>query len=189
MSMNTWSPLYSQVVDSTLWEEPLAVRVLFLTMLAIKGPDHIISMPFRRLCKKANMEPEICQGALAVLLNPDKRSVDDQEFEGRRVREVDGGWLVLNGEHYRQEMSKLMLRFRKTEWQRQDRAKKRVLSSGTPLAGEAGYIKAMERGDEAEADRIAAQWGGGGNSSEPAAAPAGQEESIPLGPAWGEEGE
>lgn len=160
MSMNTWTPLWSQVVESTLWEEPLPVRVLFLTMLAIKEPDHVVRMPFRRLCKKANMEPEVVSGALKVLEEPDTLSVDHQPFGGRRVQEVEGGWLILNGEHYRQAMSKLMLRLRKNEWQKADRAKKKLesgsLNSGTPLAGEGAYVAAERRGDLAECDRLTA---------------------------------
>lgn len=120
-----------------------------MTMLAIKEPDHVVRMPFRRLCKKAHMEPEVCREALRVLLEPDQRSIDDQPFDGRRIEEVEGGWLILNGEKYRQEMSKLMLRLRKTEWQREDRAKKRIekqaMKSG-PLVGESAYVAAEKAG-------------------------------------------
>ena len=80
--MNTWAPIFSQLPESTLWEEPLAVRVLFMTMLSIKDPDHVVRMPFRRLCKKANLakDPEenarLVQEALDVLLRPDGRSIE-----------------------------------------------------------------------------------------------------------------
>lgn len=149
--MNTWTPLWSQVVESTLWEEPLEVRVLFLTMLAIKDPDHVVRMPFRRLCKKANMDPPVVQGALETLMKPDHRSPEPQEFEGRRVEAVEGGWLILNGEHYRQEMAKLMRRFYKASWARDKRARSR---SHKPLPGEAAAVAAEERGDQNGADAI-----------------------------------
>jgi hypothetical protein len=208
MSMNTWTPLWSQVVESTLWEEPLPVRVLFLTMLAIKEPDHVVRMRFGRLCKKANIEPDVCAEALRVLMEPDGKSLDEQPFEGRRGQEVEGGWLILNGEHYQREVQRLLLRAKKTAWQREQRQKdrdaeiakaearsKKALKSGTPLAGETAAVKAMERGDEAEADRLAAQ-GPGGNGSAPQSesggsvsrpAPAEEPESIPLGPREPEE--
>ena len=109
------------MVESTLWEEPLEVRVLFLTMLAIKEPDHVVRMPFRRLVKKAHMPPEQVQAALDVLMAPDTRSVDDQPDDGRRLRKVDDGWFVINGEYYRKEMQKLMTRIRKNNWQRENR--------------------------------------------------------------------
>lgn len=130
----------------------MPVRVLFLTMLAIKEPDHVVRMPFRRLCKKANMTPEVCTEALRVLLEPDTKSIDHQEFEGRRLKEVEGGWMVLNGEYYRREMQKLMLRFRKTEWQRNARAKDKVW--GKPLPGEVAALKHEGNGDHAAADRV-----------------------------------
>ena len=155
--MNTWAPIFSQLPESTLWEEPLAVRVLFMTMLSIKDPDHVVRMPFRRLCKKANLakDPEenarLVQEALDVLLRPDGRSIEHQEFQGRRVEVVEGeGWLVLNGEKYRQEMSQVMSRLRKTEWQRQDRARKK----GGETQHEALREKAAAEGDVQAVQRL-----------------------------------
>jgi hypothetical protein len=153
--MNTWTPLWSQIVESTLWEEPTDVRVLFLTMLAIKDPDHVVRMPFRRLVKKANMPPDVVRSSLNVLLAPDERSMDDQQYQGRRLEVVEGGWFILNGEHYRQEMSKLMRRLRKNELQRNDRAKKKALKRSTPLVGEERFVKADENGDDKWSDQIA----------------------------------
>lgn len=130
----------------------MPVRVLFLTMLAIKEPDHVVRMPFRRLCKKANMPPEVVTVALEALKSPDTLSVDHQPFEGCRVQEVEGGWLILNGEQYRQAMSKLMLRLRKNEWQKADRAKKRGSGEVTAAVMEAhaGVQKAVRHLDEVQ---------------------------------------
>ena len=152
--MNTFVPLWSQVVDSTLWEEDLPVRVLFLTMMALKDPDHVIRMPFRRLCKKANMEPDVCERALKVLLEPDGKSIDHQNFEGRRIQVVDDGWLVLNGAHYQKEMQRLFLRMKKTQLQRKYREEEKMNRSGQPLPGEIAALKHDGNGDQAAADRV-----------------------------------
>lgn len=150
---NTWTPLWSQVVDSTLWEEPLEVRVLFMTMLALKEYDHVVRLPFRRLCKKSNMEPEKVRMALDVLMAPDKRSIDTQREEGRRVKTVEDGWLIVNGEYYRQEMAKLMRRFSKNQWQRENRAKNGRKKEPRDPA-EIAAAKAHGDGDDAKFDQI-----------------------------------
>lgn len=155
--MNTWCPLYSQLPDSSLWEEPLEVRVLFMTMLSIKDADHTVNMPFRRLVKKANMPVELVRSALDVLLAPDTKSDEPQEFEGRRLAVIEGGWLVLNGEKYQKEMSKVMRRLRKTQWQREARARAKEQVSAEYMERERRAVKAAGEGDQVKADEIAAE--------------------------------
>lgn len=152
----------------------MEVRITFLTILAVKDPDHVVRLPIRRLCKKANLSgvPEenerLVREALKVLLEPDRRGGgDEQPFQGRRLEEVrreDGtleGWLVLNGEHYREEMFKLMTRLRKTQWQREARRKEKQESptagKRVPSGREKRFIEAVGEGDEAKADRIVAE--------------------------------
>lgn len=158
--MNTWIPLWTSTVDSTLWEEPPHVRVMFLTMLMIRDPDHVVRQPFRRVCKKANLSEDqeeavkLAQEALKILKEPDARSIDDQEFGGRRIREVEDGWLILNGAKYDEEMRALTARMRKTRLQRERREKERI-KPGKPLPGEVAAVKAEGNGDLKEAQRIA----------------------------------
>lgn len=124
----------------------MPVRVLFLTMLAIKEPDHVVRMPLRRLCKKANMTPEVCLAALKTLKEPDKLSLDDQPFEGKRVEEVEGGWLVLNGDFYQKEIQRLLLRMKKTQWQREERERQRLEAMTEPERER--YLAAKAEGKE-----------------------------------------
>ncbi len=125
--MNTWIPLWSNTLQSTLWEEPTHVRVMFLTLLMMSDPDHVVREPFRRVMKLANLSEDkaeseqLARDALKILGSPDARSVDNQEFEGRRIREVEGGWEIVNGEKYQEEMRSLTARVRKTRLQRERR--------------------------------------------------------------------
>lgn len=146
-----FSPLMSEVVDSTLWEEPLPVRVLFVTMLALKGMDQVVRMPLRRLAKKANMDQLEVEGALRVLLGPDERSTEKQEHDGRRIEAVEGGWLVLNGEKYQEMMFEIMRRSKRAEAQRQRRARAKL---GVGLPNEAAAIAARDNGNDELADRL-----------------------------------
>ncbi len=121
--MNSWTPLWSQVVDSSLWEEKPSVRVLFMTMLALKDADHIVRYDAYKLHKKAHLTAAETLEALEVLKSPDTgRQQFEQEFDGRRIEEVAEGWLVLNGAKYREMIQKMRIRQYKTDWQRDARA-------------------------------------------------------------------
>lgn len=144
--MNSWAPLWSQVVDSSLWEEPPFVRVLFMTMLAKKDADHICRSDEYRLHKMANLSEQETAEAIKILSSPDtKRKVFKQEFEGRRIERVPEGWLILNGEKYRAMIQKLRRRAYKAQWQRDNRSQQ--------LPGEARANKAYGDGDVDGFDR------------------------------------
>ena len=142
--MNTWTPLWSQVVDSSLWEEKPSVRVLFVTMLALKDADHICRYDAYKLHKKANLTPEETKEALRILQNPDtRRKAFEQEFDGRRIQQVEQGWLILNGEKYRSMIQKMKQREYKTIWQSEKRAKDKQV---TLTGGEAvEFLEAKEK--------------------------------------------
>lgn len=127
--MNTWSPIWSQIVDSSLWEEPYYVRVLFTSMLALKDVDFVVKLDTYKLAKRANMKEQEVIDGLKILCAPDGRRVGPQEHEGRRVEEVEGGWLILNGEKYRA-MIKTVAEERKRERNRLWMAKHRAMKAG-----------------------------------------------------------
>ena len=79
-----------------------------------------------------------------MLEAPDKRKISRQPDEGRRIRPVNDGWLIINGEKYREEIQKLFYRARKAELQREYRRKKK---SAGPIAGEREFQRALENGE------------------------------------------
>ena len=108
--MNTWTPLWSKVVDSSIWLEDKNTRILFVTMLALKDRDHVVRYSAFELARKANLtELEVIE-SLKILQKPDTKRVEPQEFEGRRIEKVEDGWFMLNGEKYRKAMQKLYRR-------------------------------------------------------------------------------
>lgn len=169
--MNTWTPLWSSTVDSTLWEEPPHVRLMFLTMLMLRDPDHVVRLPLRVLSKKANLDSDrdkaykLAEEALIVLKSPDKRSPEKQGFEGRRIEAVEDGWLILNGAKYLQQMRGLSARLRKTQLQRERRALAKRNGDKPPLprpvtGGPASRAERLadnleRRGEPEQAERIA----------------------------------
>lgn len=128
---------------------------MFLTMLMLRDPDQIVRLPLRVLAKKANLSDSrenayrMAAEAVRILSEPDQRSHDDQKYEGRRIKAVDGGyWLILNGAKYDEEMRVLAARIRKTRKQRERRELERQAQSkgGEPLPGEAAAVRAPDRG-------------------------------------------
>jgi hypothetical protein len=103
--MSGYTKLFSDIVSSTIWQEPNDCRVLWITMLAMKGKDHICRATIPALAKLANITLADCEGYLEHFTKPDKYS-RSQENEGRRIEKIDGGFLILNGEKYRKLLSK-----------------------------------------------------------------------------------
>lgn len=121
--MISFAPLMSEITDSSVWEEPYHVRILWLTMLARKQADHVVYADAYRLRKWSNLKSiEEVEEGLRILSSPDERRLG-QEFGGRRIEKVEDGWLVLNGQKYEDMMRKISERIRKAKWAREHRAK------------------------------------------------------------------
>jgi hypothetical protein len=137
-------------VDSSLWQEPYFVRVLFTSMLALKDRDFIVRpLDTFKLKTRAHMEEQEVIDGLAILMAPDKRRIGPQEFDGRRIEEVAGvGWKILNGPKYRdmvQAMKAESIRESKRLWQANDR-KEQAYYNSLNDSEKAQYLK--ERGLE-----------------------------------------
>lgn len=135
--MNGYVPIFEQVVDSSLWEEPLHVRVMFLTLLAIKDMDHIARVQDHHLKRIANLESdELVLDALRILESPDKRSSITQPEYGRRIDRVKGGWFIINGEKYQDMMREANKKAAAARRQREFRARQaasKIIRSVAPL--------------------------------------------------------
>jgi hypothetical protein len=126
--MNSWAPLSDGIVDSSIWEEPDHVFRVFIGMLSIKGADHIVRMDSYKLHRRLHMDHGLVLDALKVLSSPDLKRVG-QPHEGRRLAAVEGGWIFLNGEAYRDQIRLIMKRARDARAQANHRARK----AGKPL--------------------------------------------------------
>lgn len=127
--MSYWRPIFDSMFDSSVWDEPYHVRLLWVAMIGLQGRDHVVRCTPYALHKRANITEEEALEGLRVLSNPDRRRKEHQEFEGRRIREVEGGWLVLNGAKYYELMQKVRRQEGQNEWAKEDRKKKKLLSA------------------------------------------------------------
>lgn len=99
-----YTKLFSSIVASTIWREDNETRLVWITMLAMKDERHIVEASLPGLADLARVTLGECEHAIKKLSSPDKYS-RNQQYQGRRIEKVAGGWRILNGEYYRQKMS------------------------------------------------------------------------------------
>lgn len=97
----SYSKLDSGIVNSSIWSEPLATRVLWITMLAMSDENGFVSTSLPGLVRAANIPKEDFISAIKALESPDEYS-RTEEYEGRRVEKIEGGWVILNFKKYRE---------------------------------------------------------------------------------------
>jgi len=102
--MSGYTKLFNSILASTVWREPDHVRLVWITLLAMADKHGVAEASIPGLADFARVSVEQCRDAIDVLcaLDPDSRS---QDFEGRRIMPVDGGWQILNHAKYRQKVN------------------------------------------------------------------------------------
>jgi hypothetical protein len=137
LSMSQYFPVFEDIVDSSLWEEPDFVVKVFLTMLAKKKRGGFVWGTVFNLSRWAKMSEEKAAEALKVLESPDTRRLEPQEFDGRRIEKVEGGWLILNAETYQKKMQEVNARLSNAE--RQARYRERMAAAPVPEAASSAF--------------------------------------------------
>jgi hypothetical protein len=102
----SFTKLFPEILTSTIWQEPNDCKVLWFAILALKGPDQICRATIPALAQIASISIDDCKRYMTKFQEPDEYS-RSQEHEGRRLEQVEGGYLVLNGERYQYERSRL----------------------------------------------------------------------------------
>lgn len=153
--------LWSKILNSSIWvKESKETRLIWITILAMKNKDGIVQSSVIGLADRAKVTVDECRKALEVLLSPDPDDTSKVE-EGRRLKEVSGGWQVINHDLYRfaDETKREVWRLDK-ERQRAKKIKIPKSQERPPSAkyraNEARYCEADGAGDTTKADAIAA---------------------------------
>lgn len=134
MGMAGYTKLFNSILASSVWQESLSTKVLWITLLAMADKDGIAEASVPGLAKIAGLSLAETEAGLASLSAPDKYS-RTKDFEGRRVQECEGGWRILNHPKYRAKMSADDRREYKRLKQQQYRAEKSTMSTG----GQSGH--------------------------------------------------
>lgn len=94
-----YTKLDAGLVHSTVWREPDAIRIVWITMLAMADRHGEVMASVPGLMDVARVSRDDVERALDLFLSPDPDS-RTKAFEGRRIEAIPGGWLLLNhGEH------------------------------------------------------------------------------------------
>lgn len=145
--MTGYTKLFGSIVLSTIWNEDHTTRIVWITLLALRNKNNIAEGSIPGLAVAARVSVEECQIAIQKLMSPDPHS-RSKEFDGRRIQEVEGGWLILNGEKYRQKMNEDERRAYFAQKQREYREKhpkKRVKKVSTNVKDSERHVKDSER--------------------------------------------
>lgn len=131
--MGGFVKIYQTILDSSIWLEDQAVRIVWLTMLAMADSEGFVCASVGGLAHRARVERDDCDRALEVLSSPDPDSKDPSN-EGRRIEKVDGGWFVLNHGKYREMRSQKQIATAKRVAKHRA-ARKSAQPNGTPVTG------------------------------------------------------
>jgi hypothetical protein len=125
--MAGYTKLFATIIHSTIWQEPIHVKVVWITLLALKDRDGMVKCSIPGLAAAAGVSIPQVEESLAKFRAPDQYSTT-KDNEGRRIEDADGGWFILNHFKYQEEMS---AEDRRAYWalkQREARARKNHFS-------------------------------------------------------------
>lgn len=100
----SYAKLHREILDSTIWLEDLHIKVVWVTMLAMRDNRNEVQASIPNLARRAGVTVEQCKEAIEKFKSPDPYS-RSQDFEGRRIEDVRGGWKLLNGAYYQKRRS------------------------------------------------------------------------------------
>ena len=99
--MNGFTLLWGKILESSIWvKESKETRLVWITMLAMKNADGMIFASVIGLADRAKVTVDECREALRIFLSPDPDDTSKIE-NGIRIREVQGGWQIVNHDLYR----------------------------------------------------------------------------------------
>ena len=95
-----YTKLFNSIVTSTIWSEDDKTRIVWITMLALADKNGEVQGSIPGLARIAGVPIDDCRASICKFLSPDpdSRTKDD---EGKRIEEIDGGWVLLNHSKYR----------------------------------------------------------------------------------------
>jgi hypothetical protein len=96
--------VHEEILDSSIWSECHATRIVWITMLAMADQDGVVQASIGGLAHRAHVTREECETALRCFLSPDPDSRDGTT--GERIETVPGGWLLLNHANYREKQTR-----------------------------------------------------------------------------------
>ncbi len=158
--MSGYVKMFSAMLSSSLWDESMPTRIVWVTMLLMADQDGRVEALAAGIAHQARCTREQCDAALLVLSSPDPES-KTQDMDGRRIVRVDGGWQVVNYESYRDQRSpdeqreKARLRMQRMR-ERQAARKVRSVTPGdvtvTPCDAQLRAVRSVTQSSPSDSD-------------------------------------
>ena len=104
MALTGYTKLFSSILASTIWREDDKTRLVWITLLALTDKYGVAECSIPGLADMAHVTLQDCEVALSKLKAPDPYS-RTKDFDGRRIEECDGGFILLNHAKYKNRMS------------------------------------------------------------------------------------
>lgn len=140
IEVETYVKVFQSILDSTVWQEALPTKVVWITMLAMKDRRGYVGASVPGLAKRAGVTLSECEAALAKFMAPDPYS-RTKANDGRRIEEVAGGWVILNHSLYRDKMSPEDRREYQRVKQAEYRKRRRDMKLGAQKDGAVAALK------------------------------------------------
>lgn len=140
--MSGFSKLVPEIVMSSVWDLPTDIRIVWITLLALKDADGFVRGSAGYLAKVAKVPLEAVEQAMNLFTSPDPYS-RTPDNEGRRVEAVENGWNILNHRLYRD---------RQKEYQREYHRLYRAKASEEKRKVYANLRKAPDTEEDADSD-------------------------------------
>lgn len=117
--------LSTNIIHSTIWREKHETVRVWIAMLALSDRDGFVRVSLPGLIEAARVEPAQMAEALTKFQSPDEFS-RSEEFEGKRIAKVPGGWKILNYALYRDQDNAEERKEKDAERHRQSYARKKA---------------------------------------------------------------
>ena len=101
-----YNKVFTKILDSSIWLEDDATRIVWITLLAVMDEDGFC--PFAspaNVAIRARVAPAAAFAALKKFESPDPLT-PEAEHEGRRIKRVPGGYMVLNAVKHREQLTR-----------------------------------------------------------------------------------
>jgi hypothetical protein len=102
--MSGYAKLFSDIVESSIWDEPSDICKVWITLLALADSDGYVRGSPGWLAGKSRVSIDACKSAIGKFQKPDHKS-RTPDHEGRRIEQLDDGWLILNYLLFRDRLS------------------------------------------------------------------------------------
>jgi len=89
--MNGFTKLVPEIIQSSIWNEPPDIRIVWITLLAIKDAEGYVRGDSQVISRMANIPIKSVELALEKFQQPDPNS-HTPDNDGKRIAPAPGGW-------------------------------------------------------------------------------------------------